>query len=430
MIRGGKEASMSVSKRSTDNSVVRWILPAGGLAMAALGAGVFWFGRAEKPKASAKAPVAIAQPAVAATTQKNLETVSLDGLADLIRKGQVSALGMAYQRSMEMPNRPEVTPPAPTTADIASWKRVMQATSESVGSFEPEARKIAMKMAGRMLVLLGRDNVAATWSDLLDPVRETLAKGTIDKECEVRAAAIDQVAVVWNWVPGRDIFTVERNTLAAWKGGMLQLVQPFLKDKEIPARLAAMRCLSTLPIDQAAAPALELMKDKEPFVRAEVIRYFALRSGMISDEQLLGLLYDDQQVVRGSAELALKARGLSEVQISLGKMIVSTDPTIRVSVIGKLDESVDVDAGVWLARLVEDSDASVRLRAVEAIAKRKVSGDLIRRLQVISEKDSSDAVRKSAEKVVRSQSTASNGTAQLPPLPSSAKSASATIRAN
>ena len=109
---------MSVSKRSTDNSVVRWILPAGGLAMAALAAGVFWFGRAEKPKASAKAPVAIAQPAVAATTQKNLETVSLDGLADLIRKGQVSALGMAYQRSMEMPNRPEVTPPAPTTADI------------------------------------------------------------------------------------------------------------------------------------------------------------------------------------------------------------------------------------------------------------------------------------------------------------------------
>jgi hypothetical protein len=80
--------------------------------------------------------------------------------------------------------------------------------------------------------------------------------------------------------------------------------------------------------------------------------------------------------------------------------------------------------------LVEDSDASVRLRAVEAIAKRKVSGDLIRRLQVISEKDSSDAVRKSAEKVVRSQSTASNGAAQLPPLPGSAKSASATIRAN
>ena len=191
-----------------------------------------------------------------------------------------------------------------------------------------------------------------------------------------------------------------------------------------------MRCLSTLPIDQAAAPALELMKDKEPFVRAEVIRYFALRSGLISDEQLLGLLYDDQQVVRGSAELALKARGLSEIQIALGKMIVSTDPTIRVSVIGKLDESVDVDAGVWLARLVEDSDASVRLKAVEAIARRKVSGDLIRRLQVISEKDSSDAVRKSAEKVVRAQSTASIGAAQLPPLPGSAKSATATIRAN
>lgn len=32
---------MSVTQRSTDNSVVRWILPAGGLAMAALAGGVF-----------------------------------------------------------------------------------------------------------------------------------------------------------------------------------------------------------------------------------------------------------------------------------------------------------------------------------------------------------------------------------------------------
>ena len=425
---------MSVTQRSTDNSVVRWILPAGGLAMAALAAGVFWIGRTEKPKASSKPTVGSVLVPSAGGAQTNLETVSLDGLVEQIRKGNVSALGVAYQRSMEMPNRPEVSPSAPTTAEIASWKRVMQATAESAAKFEPEARKIAMKMAGRMLVLLGRDNVASTWSDLLDPVRETLAKGTTDKDCEVRAAAIDQVAVVWNWVPGRDIFTVERNTLAAWKGGMLQLVQPFLKDTEIPARLAAMRCLSVLPIDLAAAPALELLKDKEPFVRAEVIRYFALRPGLIPDEQLLGLLYDDQQLVRGSAELALNARGLSEIQISLGKMIVSRDPTIRVSVIGKLDESVDVDAGVWLARLVEDSDASVRLKAVEAIAKRKVSGDLIRRLQVISEKDTSDAVRKSAEKVVRAQSTASISIT-LPPLPErqsvlAPKSTVTTIRAN
>jgi HEAT repeat protein len=282
---------------------------------------------------------------------------------------------------------------------------------------------------------IGRDNVAANWSDLLDPVRETIAKGTTDKNCDVRAAAIDQVAMVWEWVPGRDIFTVERNTLAAWKGGMLQLVQPFLKDAEIPARLAAMRTLSALPIDLAAAPALELLNDKEPFVRAELIRYFAPRTGLIPDEQLLGLLYNSEPMVRASAELALKSRGLNDIQISLGKMIVSPDPLVRSSVIGKLDESMDVDAGVWLARLVEDKDAAVRLKAVEAIAKRKVSGDLIRRLQVISEKDTSDAVRKSAEKVVRAQSNASLAS-PLPPLPktdrqpAAAKAAGSVIRAN
>jgi HEAT repeat protein len=287
-----------------------------------------------------------------------------------------------------------------------------------------------MRVAGRMLQLLARDQVAVNWSDLLDPVRDLLAKGTGDADCEVRAAAIDQIAFVWDWVPGRDIFTVERNTLAAWKGGMLQLVQPHLKDAEIPSRLAAMRCLAALPIDTAAEPALELLEDKEPFVRAEAIRHFAMRGSLITEERLLGLLQDEQPLVTRSAELALKSRGLNDDQIALGKAILSKDPQVRVSVIEKLNGSMDIDPGVWLARLVEDPDASVRLKAVDAIAKRKVSREMLRRLQAISEKDSSDAVRKSAERALRAQSTASLGDS-LPPLPERfGNPGAATIRAN
>lgn len=427
---------MKEGKFSSENSVGRWIFPAGGVVMASLAGGIFLIGQKQDSKPTPARPSATQTAAAsAAKPSESLEKTSLEGLVKPIRAGRPDALGQAFQRSMAMPAQPEVTPAAPTTAEIASWKRVMQATAESLDKFKPEARIVAMKMAGRMLNLLGRDNVAANWSDLLDPVRDTIVKGTEDKNCDVRAAAIEQVAVMWEWVPGRDIFTVERNTLAAWKGGMLQLVQPFLKDADIPARLAAMRCLAALPIDMAAAPALELLKDKEPFVRAELLRYFAPRATLIPDEQLLGLLYDSEPLVRSSAELALASRGLSPTQISLGKMIVSPDAQVRASVIGKLDASMDVDPGVWLARLVEDKDESVRLKAVEAIARRKVSGDLIRRLQVISEKDASDAVRKSAEKVVRAQSNASRGNS-LPPLPAidakpaAARSAQSVLRAN
>jgi hypothetical protein len=336
---------------------------------------------------------------------------------------------------MAMPNQPEVNPPAPTTSEIASWKRVITACSESLGKFDVEARKAIMKMSGRMLVLAARDQVAVTWSDLLDPVRAVLEKGSADTDCEVRAAAIDQIAIVWDWVPGRDIFTVERNTLAAWKGGMLQLVQPHLKDAEIPSRLAAMRCLAALPIDSAAAPALELLNDKEPFVRAETIRFFARRGGLISEEQLLSLSMEADSMVAKSAELALLSRGINELQLALGRSILSKNPQDRIAVIGKLDESADIDPGIWLARLVEDPDASVRLKALEAIASRKVSRELLRRIQVISEKDASDAVRKSAEKVLRSQSTASVSS-NLPPLPPTAEpvgtgsNRQATLRAN
>ncbi len=387
----------------------------------------------KNPVASGAAPITASPAGAKPLVSQQADT--LDGLAEKIQAGDESALAEAFRRSMAMPNQPEVVPPAPTTSEIGSWKRITTACAVNLHQFDTEARKVTMRLAGRMLVLAARDQVAVNWSDLLDPIRSVLEKGATDSDCEVRAAAIDQIGIIWEWVPGRDIFTVERNTLAAWKGSMLQLVQPHLKDAEIPSRLAAMRCLAALPIDAAAVPALELLQDKEPFVRAETIRHFAGRSGLVPEEQLLSLCQDADSMVSRSAELALKSRGISDQQIALGRAIVSKNPQDRIAVIGKLDESRDIDPGIWLARLVEDSDASVRLKALEAIASRKVSRDLLRKIQVISEKDASDAVRKSAEKIIRSQNTASVS-GSLPPLPPTfdaridAESRRATLRAN
>lgn len=421
---------MTSTNKNSSLGPARWIFPVGGLVMAILGVGIFVLGRSDKTNetnGTKTAPVVIKD--TRSLTLAQLEGATLDSLVDPIRQVQAAALATAYQRAMMMPAQPEVTPPAPTTSEIGSWKRILQATSDSFDKYQPEARKVALQMAGRMLNLTARENVAANWSDVLDPMREIFAKGCSDKDFEVRAKAIDQVALVWDWVPGRDMFTVERNTLAAWKGGMLQLVQPHLKDTEIPSRLAAMRALAALPIDQAAAPGIELVHDKEPFVRAEVLRYFGLRSSLISDEKLLGFLYDSEPLVKNMAEQALLGRGLTKSQIDLGKDIVNPDPNVRANVINQLDESMDVDPAVWLARLVEDKDDSVRLKAVEAIAKRKMTAELKRRLQVISESDSSDVVRKTAEKILRSDSTASSVDG-LPPLPATAKARNSTIRAN
>lgn len=433
--RGGKEAPMNSTKKHSSLGPARWILPVGGICMAVLGIGIYVLGRGSSTPASK--PPADAAPVVKSNAKKTLtlaqlEGVSLDALAEPIRDVQAAALATAYRRAMAMPAQPEVAPPAPTTSDIGSWKRILQATSASFDKYQPDARKVALQLAGRMFNLTARENVAANWSDVLDPMREIFAKGSEDKDYNIRAAALDQIALVWDWVPGREMFTVERNTLAAWKGGMLQLVQPHLKDTEIPARLAAMRALAALPIDQAAAPGIELLNDKEPFVRAEVIRYFGLRTSLVSDEKLLGLLYDPEPLVHNTAEQALLARGLSKNQVALGKSMVSPDPAIRATVISQLDSSMDIDPAIWLARLVEDKDDSIRLKALEAIAKRKMTSDLKRRLQVISESDSSDIVRKTAEKILRSDSTAqiTENLPPLPTLPGAAKPRNATIRAN
>ena len=416
--------------------ISRWLRP--GLVILPACLGLFASGcGGNAEKTSAQTPVK--QPAASATQAKTanlaeLENAGLEALHEPIRAVQPAALAVAYKLAMKMPAQVEVSPPAPTTAEIGSWKRILQAISESFDKYQPEARRVSLQIAGRMLNLTSRENVAANWSDLLDPMREILEKGSKDTDYNVRATALDQVALVWDWVPGRDLFTVERNTLAAWKGGMLQLVQPRLKDAEIPSRLGALRALAALPIDQAAAPGLELLADKEPFVRSEVIRLYGLRSTLLTEDKLLDLLYDKEQIVSSMAETALKARGLTIKQIELGKTMVNPDPKVRATVIARLDESIDIDPAVWLARLVEDKDAEIRLKAVEAIARRKVTGELKRKLQVISDSDSSDAVRKRAEKILRSETTASAANT-LPPLPNpttEAKPAAkpATIRAN
>jgi HEAT repeat protein len=126
-------------------------------------------------------------------------------------------------------------------------------------------------------------------------------------------------------------------------------------------------------------------------------------------------MHDQDLMIRDSASVILKARGLTQEQIALGGLMYSPQPEKRSSVIPLVKNRTDLDPVNWLIQLSRDPVESVRLSAVEALAEYKTPA-VQRRLAEMARSDTSQAVRQAA---ARFSPAIEETTASLPPLPGS-----------
>jgi HEAT repeat protein len=180
-------------------------------------------------------------------------------------------------------------------------------------------------------------------------------------------------------------------------------------------RMAAVACLGSLPIDNAAAAAVAYVDDPNTEVRKQTISSFSQRSTLLTDEMLFKRLHDSDAMIREMTNLILKTRGMSQEQISMGGLIYSPKPEQRVSVIPLLRNRTDIDPVIWLIQLSRDPEEMVRMSSIEELAKLK-SPTVQRRLAEMARSDGSKAVRQAAGRVVQSPQET---TVALPPLPDS-----------
>ena len=179
--------------------------------------------------------------------------------------------------------------------------------------------------------------------------------------------------------------------------------------------VAAIACLGALPVDNAAAPALAYIDNADPEIRKQTLISFARRNLLLTEDLLLTRLHDAEPMIRDAANSILKLRGMSQEQISLGRLIFSPKPQQRISVIPLLKDRTDVDPAIWLIQLSRDPEEMVRISAVEAMGALQSSA-VRRRLAEMARSDRSETVRKAAGKLAP---TARENTASLPPLPGS-----------
>ncbi len=340
------------------------------------------------------------------------EKTSLPALAAALRDSDARALTALYQRTTPSAEAPT---PALTGEDATHYVEVLKGLRTGFLKFGTFGRSSALTVAGRVIQRFGVDPAPNSWTEAIRPAHDLLTSGLADADLNVRVTALMEISKLWSWMPGRTIPAAEENVLADWKQGFVTPVVRRLGDREPKTRAAAVACLGLLPIDSAAAPAIAYLDDPaSPEVRKQVLASFARRPALLTDDAVLQHIYDKDASIPEVADLVLKARGLTQEQISLGSMIFHPKPEIRASVIPLLKERTDIDPVVWLLQLSHDADESVRIGAVDALAAR-LSPEVGRRLAEMAATDKSSAVRRAAGKHLPE----SEKTASLPPLPGS-----------
>ncbi|MCA1684612.1 MAG: HEAT repeat domain-containing protein [Planctomycetia bacterium] len=340
-------------------------------------------------------------------------TTPLSALYQPLREGDGLALAVILQRTTPSA---DTKPSALSAAEAAEWVEVLEATRAGFLKYGSYGRASALTAAGRVLQRFATEPAPANWEGTLRPSHDLLCAGLEDGSLDVRVTALTEIGGLWAWGPGRTLRPSEEDALVGWKEGFTVPVVRRLGDQEPKARMTAIACLGRNPSNEAAAPAVAYLDDpRRPEVRNQVIISFAGRPGLLTEDAILKRTHDPEPIVRESAETVLKIRGLNQEQISLGSMIFHPKAEIRASVIPLIKDRSDIDPVIWLLQLSHDTEESVRVGAVDALAAR-LTPEVGRRLAEMAATDKSPAVRKAA---VKSLLPEVGKTVSMPPLPGS-----------
>ncbi len=333
-------------------------------------------------------------------------------VSEAARNSDPRVLPELQRRLATSPNTPRT---AFTDEEAAGWLQVLAGLRTGFLGFKTPGRIISVGSACRIFDRFAIEPASARWAEALGPLHDLLSASMGDSDPHLRAAALDEVARLWVWLPGRSLTPAEETSLVRWKENIYRPVIRCLGCRDARTLVAAIACLGALPVDNAAAPAMAYIDNADPEVRKQTLVSFARRNLLLTDDLLLTRLHDTDQSIRVAADGILKVRGLSQEQISLGALIFSPKPQQRISVIPLLKDRSDVDPAIWLIQLSRDPEEMVRINAVEAMAALK-SPSVERRLAEMARSDLSEAVRKAAGKLAP---TVRESTASLPALPGS-----------
>ncbi|MBM4072156.1 MAG: hypothetical protein FJ271_25000 [Planctomycetes bacterium] len=239
------------------------------------------------------------------------------------------------------------------------------------------------------LVWLGMSPVTPAPAAVTTIVGQFLSASTRNAELRSRALLLAQ-ALLLGSIPGQWTELCKEQALAG------------LKDADAETRLRAVHVLQQLARvePQLLAESAELLRDSAVEVRCAALIAVGASRDAVADEELLPLLHDADAEVRRLCEAALRSRGLGDSHLLLARLISDSRPGARLQVVSHLSETDNLEPGVWLRRLSQDTSPAVRAAAVRAMYY-QTHIDLRDRIQQMAADDPSPTVRQLAEHYLR-----------------------------
>jgi hypothetical protein len=151
---------------------------------------------------------------------------------------------------------------------------------------------------------------------------------------------------------------------------------------------------------------LPLLRDPSAAVRCEALQAVALKKYpdsdkyLISGDDLLAWLHDADKEVRRWCGKALRARGLSELDIQMARLITDERAKEKLKVVVYLDRSDYQTPATWIARLCDDREPAVKIAAIRAAAEHHQSC-LVDRIREMAQSDPSPTVRQVADSYLK-----------------------------
>ena len=238
-------------------------------------------------------------------------------------------------------------------------------------------------------IRLALENRGKQWGDK-NPLFEQLATVLLEKQPRFSTSGqrsfLELLPMILNQVPEETAVKFRPTILAALSHS----------DPEIRAQAVV---LGMRPDQNQLELMVPMLKDPAPEVRRAAMLAVGPADGdrepLISSDELLQWLHDPDPEVRRNCEIALGTRGLSGVEIQLGKQITHRSPVERLKMLLDLPDQEDFHLTPWLERLSRDPDSAVRAGAARVATERGI--DFQDRLAEMISTDPDQTVRKIAE---------------------------------
>lgn len=191
--------------------------------------------------------------------------------------------------------------------------------------------------------------------------------------------------------------TAAAEVVAQQRYALSEQVIPWLSADVNELKWAAVRVLTSVPLESATESLRLLLFDKDAELRRLVVAALAELTSPLATETLRVALDDSNDWVRKDAVRSLASRIDSRIDSALSSKLSDIEPSVRADVVTALMARGGLTDDTLLRQTLTDQSANVRIAVIRSLARRRDEGTTQRLFSLVSAEKSPQVLREVIE---------------------------------